>query len=101
MSGDLNAFTSTVNFALLDDPTPAPGGNFASGYAAVGNLVDQTGKFRNELLVGAGHLGEPGNAQLVNDIHTTVRPVPRRAACTSCARSIWRQAARRCAAVSG
>ena len=69
MSGDLNAFTSTVNFALLDDPTPAPGGNFSSGYAAVGNLVDQTGKFRNELLVGAGHLGEPGNAQLVNDIH--------------------------------
>ena len=69
MSGDLNAFTSTVNFALLDDPTPASGGNFGSGYAAVGNLVDQTGKFRNEVLVGAGYLGEPGNAQLVNDIH--------------------------------
>jgi hypothetical protein len=28
MSGDLNAFTSTLNFALLDDPTPAVGGNF-------------------------------------------------------------------------
>ena len=69
MSGDLNAFTSTVSFALLDDPTPAPGGNFGAGYAALGDLVTQTGKFRNELLVGAGHLGEPGNAELVNDIH--------------------------------
>ena len=69
MSGDLNAFSSTLNFALLDDPTPAPGGNFGGGYAALGNLVDEPGKFRNELLVGAGHLGEPGNAELVNDIH--------------------------------
>lgn len=69
MSGDLNAFTSTLNFALLDDPTPAPAGNFGGGYAALGNVVAQTGKFRNELLVGAGHLGEPGNAELVNDIH--------------------------------
>lgn len=69
MSGDLNAFTSTLNFALLDDPTPAPGGNFGGGYAAVGNLVDEPGRFRNELLVGAGSLGEPGNAELVNDIH--------------------------------
>ncbi|HEV2785751.1 MAG TPA: integrin alpha, partial [Solirubrobacteraceae bacterium] len=69
MSGDLNAFTSTLNFALLDDPTPAPGGNFGAGYAALGDVVTQSGKFRNELLVGAGHLGEPGNAELVNDIH--------------------------------
>lgn len=69
MSGDLNAFSSTLNIALLDDPTPAPGGNFGGGYAAVGDLVAQSGKFRSELLVGAGHLGEPGNAELVNDIH--------------------------------
>ena len=69
MSGDLGAFTSTVNFALVNDPTPAPAGNFSAGYAAAGNLVAQTGKFRNELLVGAGSLGEPGNAELVNDIH--------------------------------
>ncbi len=69
MSGDLNAFTSTLNFALLDDPTPAPAGNFGGGYAAAGNLVAQSGKFRNELIVGAGHLGEPGNPELVNDIH--------------------------------
>ena len=69
MSGDLNAFTSTLNFALLDDPTPAPGGNFGAGYTALGDIVTQPGRFRNELLVGAGHLGEPGNAELVNDIH--------------------------------
>ena len=69
MTGALAAFTSTINFARLNDPTPAVAGNFSAGYAAVGNVVAQTGKFRNELLVGAGHLGEPGNAELVNDIH--------------------------------
>lgn len=69
MSGDLNAYSSTLNIALLNDPTPAPAGNFGGGYAAAGDLVAQSGKFRNELLVGAGHLGEPGNAELVNDIH--------------------------------
>ena len=64
-----SAFSSTLSFALLDDPTPAPAGNFGAGYAALGNLVDQTGKVRNELLVGAGTSGQPGNPELVNDIH--------------------------------
>ncbi|MCA1683832.1 MAG: integrin alpha, partial [Actinobacteria bacterium] len=69
MSGDLNAFSSTVNFSLLNDPTPAPGGNFGGGYTGLGDVVAQSGRPRNELLVGAGSLGELGNQELVNDIH--------------------------------
>ena len=69
MTGNLAAFSSTINFSLLNDPTPAPSGNFGGGYSAVGNLVNEPGKFRNEVLVGQGHLGEPGNADLLSDVH--------------------------------
>jgi hypothetical protein len=69
MSGNVAAFSSTINFARLDDPTPSPSGNFGGGYSAVGNLVDQPGLFRNELLVGEGGLGEPGNEDLLGDVH--------------------------------
>jgi len=69
MSGNLAAFSSTITFSILSDPTPAPSGNFGGGYSAVGDVVDAPGLARNELLVGEGALGEPGNEQLLGDVH--------------------------------
>ncbi len=69
MSGNLTAFSSTINFSILNDPTPTPGGNFGGGYTAVGNLVDEPGQFRNELLIGQSNLGEPGNPDLIGAVH--------------------------------
>ncbi len=69
MSGDIKAFTSTINFSLLNDPTPSPAGDFGAGYTAVGDLVTGPGVFRNELLVGQGSLGEPRNDELLSDVH--------------------------------
>jgi hypothetical protein len=69
MSGNVKAFSSTVNFSILNDPNPSPGGNFGGGYTAVGNVVDESGQFRNELLIGQSNLGEPGNPDLIGAVH--------------------------------
>ena len=69
MSGNVTAFSSTINFSVLNDPNPSPGGNFGGGYTAVGNLVDEPGQFRNELLIGQSNLGEPGNPDLIGAVH--------------------------------
>jgi hypothetical protein len=69
MDGNVKAFSSTINFSVLNDPNPSPGGNFGGGYTAVGNVVDEPGQARNELLIGQSNLGEPPNPDLIGAVH--------------------------------
>ena len=66
-NGNFKTGPSTVLLSVLDDPTPAQGGNFGAPYAAVGDVA---GDPRNEILVGALGPFVPGDDQtIIGDAH--------------------------------
>ncbi|MGH9158295.1 MAG: integrin alpha [Acidimicrobiales bacterium] len=76
MNGDVTVFPDNVSLALFDDPTPAPGGNFGTSSAGIGDVA---GDPRNEIMVGATGPVFPGVDQsIINDVHV-FSPITQRA----------------------
>ena len=67
INGDVGTNANNYAISVLDDPTPAPIGNFSTSSAGVGNLA---GDFHKELLIGAygPHAPQVVN-DVVNDVH--------------------------------
>ena len=65
MNGNFKAGSGFVLLSRLDDPTPAPSGNFGGGSAGVGDLVPGVSTPRNEMLIGV----EGFTRSERNDVH--------------------------------
>jgi hypothetical protein len=66
------ANSDSINFAILNDPTPNAGGNFGSASAGIGNVDSD---LRTEVMVGAlGSSGPGSDENVINDVHI-YRPV--------------------------
>ncbi len=64
LDGNFKFPQDLISFNILDDPTPAPRGNFGTSSAGIGDVA---GDARNEILVGSWGSGTGGSA--ITDVH--------------------------------